>query len=150
REDGTPELALKHFHDYTPNFGICQWFHFEAHRLDDGVKWLRELGVKQIRTGLSWADSFRPNATEWFDRQMKALEPFDVTLTYCFTPEHRGIAPHYTSPPLRPQEFAEFCARMTARYAPNEQPLAPVPVSAGGENRAESTVAPVSAAAWVQ
>ena len=30
---------------------------------------------------------------------MRALEPFDVTLTFCFTPEHLGIAPHHTSPP---------------------------------------------------
>src|ERR1700761_788448 len=27
REDGTPKLALKHFHEYTPALGICQWFH---------------------------------------------------------------------------------------------------------------------------
>jgi beta-xylosidase len=81
---------------------------------------MRRLGVKHLRTGLSWADSFRPNAEDWFDRQMNALEEFDVTLTFCFTPEHRGIAPHYTSPPLLPQEFAEFCAQMTSRYAPKE------------------------------
>ena len=28
----------------------------------------------------------------WFDRQMEALEPFEVTVTFCFTPEHLGIA----------------------------------------------------------
>jgi beta-xylosidase len=47
---------------------------------------------------------------------MRALEEFEVTLTFCFTPEHRGVAPHYTSPPLAPEEFAEFCAAMTRRY----------------------------------
>ena len=45
------------------------------------------------------------------------LEAFDVTLTFCFTSEHRGIAPHHTSPPQEPGEFAEFCARMVRRYA---------------------------------
>ena len=34
-----------------------------------------------------------PNALAWFDRQMEALAEFDVTVTFCFTPEHRGIAP---------------------------------------------------------
>ncbi|HEY4638990.1 MAG TPA: hypothetical protein VIG87_03650, partial [Candidatus Udaeobacter sp.] len=121
REDGTPKLALRHFPEYTPEVGICQWFHFEDHRLDDAVDWMRRLGVKYLRTGLSWADSFRPNAQDWFDRQMDALEEFEVTLTFCFTPEHRGIAPHYTSPPQAPEEFAEFCARMTSRYAPKEE-----------------------------
>jgi beta-xylosidase len=117
REDGTPKLALRHFADYTPALGICQWFHFQDHRLDAAVEWLKKLGVKKLRTGLSWADSYREGADAWFDRQMKALEPFDVTVTYCFTPEHKGVKPHHTSPPKDPAEFAEFCARMTRRYA---------------------------------
>jgi beta-xylosidase len=112
------------FANYRSHLGICQWFHFEDHRLDDAVQWLRRLGVKHLRTGISWADSFRPNADEWFDRQMNALEDFEVTLTFCFTPEHRGIAPHYSSPPLVPAEFAEFCGRMTQRYAPQLSAIA--------------------------
>lgn len=117
KEDNTPKLALRHFHDFTPELGICQWFHFEDHRLDGGVRWMKELGVRHVRTGISWADSFRPGADAWFDRQMKALEGFDVTLTYCFTPEHCGVKPHHTSPPRCVEEFADFCARMTRRYA---------------------------------
>jgi beta-xylosidase len=117
REDGTPKLALRRFRDYTPELGICQWFHFEDHRLECAVRRLRELGVRNVRTGLSWADSFRPGAEAWFDRQMKALKDFDVTLTYCFTPEHLGVRPHHTSPPKDPEAYAEFCARMTRRYA---------------------------------
>jgi beta-xylosidase len=117
REDGTPKRAVRHFADYTPELGICQWFHYEDHRLDDAVAWLKKLGVKRLRTGLSWADSLRPGAQAWFDRQMRALEPFDVTLTYCFTPESEGVVPNHTSPPKRPEQFADFCARMTRRYA---------------------------------
>jgi len=121
REDGTAKPALKRFADFTPSVGICQWFHFDDHRLDDSVSWLRRLGVRYLRTGLSWADSLRPNALGWFDRQMRALEEFDVTLTFCFTPESRGLRPHHTSPPQVLDEFAEFCARMTRRYAPGAQ-----------------------------
>ncbi len=118
REDGTPKLAQPYFREYAPALGICQWFHFEDHRLDDGVRWLKELGVRHLRTGLSWADFYRPDALNWFDRQMAALEPFDVTVTFCFTPEHKGVEPHYTSPPKDPREFADFCAQMVRRYAP--------------------------------
>jgi beta-xylosidase len=121
QEDGTPKRAYEHFSEFTPEMGICQWFHFEDHRLDAAVEHLRELGVTYLRTGLSWADSFRPNADAWFDRQMKALEDFDVTLTFCFTPEHRGVRPHHTSPPQVLEEYAEFCARMVERYAPPGQ-----------------------------
>jgi beta-xylosidase len=117
REDGTPKPALRAFGEHAPDLGLCQWFHFEDHRLEAAVRWMKELGVRKLRTGLSWADSFRPDARAWFDRQMKALDPFDVTLTYCFTPEHRGLEPHHTSPPQRVEEFAQFCADMTRRYA---------------------------------
>jgi beta-xylosidase len=116
KEDGSPKRALRHFHEFTPALGICQWFHFDDHRLEPAVRWLKELGVRHLRTGLSWADSYRPGWEKWFDTQMKALESFDVTVTFCFTPSERGVQPHYTSPPLYAEEFAEFCARMVRRY----------------------------------
>jgi beta-xylosidase len=118
REDGSPKPAAEVLPRYAPEIGLCQWFHFEDHRLDDAVAWMKRMGVRYLRTGLSWADSFRPNALQWFDRQMEALADFDVTVTFCFTPEHRGIAPHHTSAPLVKEEFAEFCAAMIRRYAP--------------------------------
>ena len=117
REDGTPKLAYTCFAELTPDLGVAQWFHFGDHRLDDAVKHLRRLGVTHLRTGLSWADSLRDGAEEWYDRQMKALEEFTVTVTFCFTPESRGLRPDHTSPPQRIEEFADFCARMVRRYS---------------------------------
>ena len=114
KEDGTPKLALQ---DFPEGMGICQWFHFEDHRLESAVEWLRRLGVRHLRTGISWADWFRPNAEAWFDRQMAALDEFDTTLTLCFTPEHLGIHPHYTSPPKNPQDFADFAVWAVRKYA---------------------------------
>jgi beta-xylosidase len=114
REDGTPKLAAESF---PSGMGICQWFHYEDPRLDLAVDWLKRLGVKYLRTGVSWADWYRENAEAWFDRQMQALEPFNTTLTLCFTPEHMGIAPHYTSPPKRPEDFAEFAVWAVRKYA---------------------------------
>jgi beta-xylosidase len=125
REDGTPKSALARFADKTPEIGLCQWFHFEDHRLDDAVRWMKHLGVRYLRTGLSWADSFRPGALAWFDRQMDALADFAVTVTFCFTPEHRGIAPHHTSAPQVIDEYAEFCAVMVRRYAARTVPREP-------------------------
>jgi beta-xylosidase len=74
--------------------------------------------VRYLRTGLSWADSFRPNATAWFDRMIDVLQPFDVSLTLCFTPAHLGIEAHHTSPPRDIQQFADFAAWAVDRYAP--------------------------------
>lgn len=116
REDGEPKRALSRFAEYAPTLGICQWFHFEDPRLETGVSWLSRLGVEYVRTGLSWADSLRPGAHAWFDRQMLALSSFRVTATFCFTPESCGLRPHHTSPPRQPEEFAAFCAQMVGRY----------------------------------
>jgi beta-xylosidase len=125
REDGTPKPALDEFARHTPEIGLVQWFHYLDPRLDDAVAWMKRLGVTHLRTGLSWADSFRPDALQWFDRQMRALEDFDVTITFCFTPEHRGVAPHHTSAPQVPEEFAAFCAKMIERYAPRSKAVRP-------------------------
>jgi beta-xylosidase len=116
-ENGTPKRALWQFADYTPEIGVCQWFHFEDHRLDDAITWFKRLGVKYLRTGLSWSDAERPDYEPWFDRMMTALEPFDVTVTFCFTPESKGISPHHTSAPRHVEEYADFCTRMVHRYA---------------------------------
>lgn len=117
KEDGAPKRAVKDFPEFTPALGICQWFHFEDHRLEDSVKWMRRLGVKYLRTGISWADSLRPQAEKWFDRQISALDEFQVTITFCFTPDSQGVSAHHTSPPKNIEEYARFCARMVRRYA---------------------------------
>lgn len=117
RADGTPKPAIRHF---DPRMGICQWFHYEDPRLDFAVEWLRKMGVKKLRTGVSWADWHRPDCLRWFDRQMEALADFDVTLTLCFTPPSRGKRPCHTSPPLVPEEFAWFATEVVSRYAENE------------------------------
>jgi beta-xylosidase len=121
RADGTLKPA---FHRFPPELGICQWFHFEDYRLEEGVRRLRQLGVRSLRTGLSWADWFRPNAAAWFDRQMEALQEFDVTLTLCFTPAHLGVEPHYASPPRQPGDFCEFVEWVVDRYCLKRQEAA--------------------------
>ncbi len=117
RADGTPKPALDYF---DPELGIVQWFHFEDPRLDMAVEQMQRIGVKRLRTGISWADWHRPNAAAWFDRQMAALAPFDVTVTLCFTPPSRGRVEHHTSPPLVPEEFAWFAADVVRRYVLNQ------------------------------
>ncbi|WP_419826374.1 glycosyl hydrolase [Sphingomonas sp.] len=118
REDGSPKPALEAYAAHAAKIGLMQWFHFHDPRLDEAVAWMKRLGTRRLRTGLSWADSFRPGAIDWFDRQMEALADFDVTVTFCFTPQHLGVEPHHTSPARDPQAFADFCAWMIDRYAP--------------------------------
>jgi len=115
RADGGPKPACARFPE---GMGICQWFHFEDPRLDQAVAWLKRLRVRHLRTGLSWADWYRPGAQTWFDRQMSTLAEFDLTLTLCFTPAHLGLESHYASPPRADAlaEFARFAAWAAQRY----------------------------------
>jgi len=120
RADGTPKPSLNYF---DPQMGICQWFHYEDPRLDLAVEWLHKIGAKKLRTGISWADWYRPNAIQWFDRQMQALEDFDVTVTFCFTPPSRGKWEHHTSPPVDNAEFSYFAEEVIRRYVLNERSI---------------------------
>lgn len=117
REDGTPKPAAAGF---DPTLGMCQWFHWQDHRLDDAVTWLRRLGVRRLRTGISWADWHRPDHLAWFDRQMHALAEFDLTVTLCFTPPSRGRRECHTSPPQAPEEFTWFTEDVVRRYVLHE------------------------------
>ncbi|MBV8205503.1 MAG: beta-xylosidase, partial [Acidobacteria bacterium] len=69
RADGRPKLAASGF---PAGMGICQWFHFEDPRFEIALEWLRRLNIPWVRTGISWADWFRPDSEKWFDRQMEA------------------------------------------------------------------------------
>jgi beta-xylosidase len=115
RHDGTPKKSLAEF---TPDFGLCQWFHFQDERtLELAVGWFERLGVRRVRTGLSWAETHIPGWERWFDTLMSALAPFEVCATLCFTPGSRGIRDDHTSPPVDVSEFADFARLMTERYA---------------------------------
>lgn len=111
--DGKPKTAIEHF---NPEMGICQWFHYEDPRFEIAIQWLKRLGVKKLRTGISWADWHRPDSLKWFDRQMDALSDFDITLTLCFTPPSRGVKPFHTSPPQDVEEYTRFALEVVARY----------------------------------
>jgi beta-xylosidase len=114
RHDGTPKKALHHF---EPDLGICQWFHYgDEKTLELAVRWFEKLGVREVRTGLSWAESHLPGADAWFDTVMSALAPYDVCATLCFTPPSRGVRPDHTSPPVDVGEFAWFARQMAERY----------------------------------
>lgn len=115
RSDETAKAALKHF---PPEAGLCQWVEYEdSDMLDLICRWLPRLGVKVLRTGISWADWHRPNSIVWFDRMMSRLSSFDLTVTLCFTPPSRGIVASHTSPPVDVGEFAYFCREVARRYA---------------------------------
>jgi hypothetical protein len=118
RQDGTPKPAMDEYAKVAGDMGPLPVVPLRGspagrrRRLDEAP------GRPHLRTGLSWADYYRPNALDWFDRQMEALADFDVTATVLLHPRAQGhrAPPHQR--PKDPTEFADFCAEMVARYAP--------------------------------
>src|SRR4051794_9426471 len=69
--------------------GVCQWFHFQDHQaVERAVDALAELNVRHLRTGISWADYFRPGGKQWYDWQMARLREsgLEILLSIWHTP----------------------------------------------------------------
>ena len=120
REDGTPKLgaeAVPRVHARAGHLPVVPLRGSPARRRRaPGCKRLGvQLSAHRASAGpTASAPTRSPGSTGRWRRSSR----FDVTVTFCFTPEHRGIEPHHTSPPQDDEEFAEFCARMIRRYAP--------------------------------
>ncbi|HEX2100655.1 MAG TPA: hypothetical protein VHF69_08335 [Candidatus Synoicihabitans sp.] len=102
---------------YRERIRVCQWFHYEDYAsLERAVAALRELGVKHLRTGVSWADYLRPNGMAWYDAQMAALAEFEVLLSVWHTPPSLSEGGTCASPPRRLQDFADFIDLLITDY----------------------------------
>lgn len=89
--------------------GICQWFHYEAYEdVERAVDLLRDLGVRHLRTGISWADHHRERGRQWHRWQLQALREFELLVSLWHTPPSIGEAPSCAAPPRRLEDFAEF------------------------------------------
>jgi CDP-paratose 2-epimerase len=109
-----PKVSAGTLHD---KLGVCQWFHFEDYAaLDRAVEALDELGVRLLRTGVSWADYFRPGGKAWYDHQMKMLAGFDVLLSVWHTPPSISEGGACNAPPRRLRDYADFIDRLITEY----------------------------------
>lgn len=98
-------------------FGICQWFHFQDHEtLHRSVDLLHELGIRHLRTGISWADHHRPGARRWYRAMFAALRDFDLLVSVWHTPPSLSEGGHCASPPRRLLDFADFTDQVITDY----------------------------------
>lgn len=117
---GSPEVADDP--DVADRFGICQWFHYEDWQLlEVTVRTLEALGVRHLRTGVSWADYHRPRGRAWYDHQMEVLAraDLDVLLSIWHTPPSISMEPALRSsavPPVRPDDYAAFVGTVLESY----------------------------------
>lgn len=97
--------------------GVCQWFHYEDYAaLEMTIRHLRALGVRHLRTGISWADYYRPGGKAWYDAMLPALAEFDVLLCVWHTPPSISEGRTCASPPRRLRDFADFIDLVITDY----------------------------------
>ena len=98
-------------------FGICQWFHYQDDdTLRRAVKLLRELGIKHLRTGISWADYHRDGGPDWYDKMFSQLEEFEILLSVWHTPPSLTSDGKCSSPPRRLLDYADFIDLVITRH----------------------------------
>lgn len=104
--------------------GVCQWFHFQDHvAVERTIATMRELGVRMLRTGISWADYYRTGGPEWYDWQMNQLRDLDVLLSVWHTPPSISEGNACNSPPRRLLDYADFIDHVITRYGSRFQHL---------------------------
>ena len=97
--------------------GVCQWFHYEAYwDVERAVDELRALGVRHLRTGVSWADFHRPGGRAWYDWQMSRLSDFDVLLSVWHTPPSIAEGGVCAGPPRNLADYASFIRQLIELY----------------------------------
>lgn len=102
----------------APVLGLLEWFHFgDRKRVEEVLADARALGITEIRTGLSWADSHRPDGMAWYDWLLPRLCE-EVTILPCltYTPPSEGIVPKSSSPPRHPERFTGFVEQAIERW----------------------------------
>jgi hypothetical protein len=97
--------------------GICQWFHYEDYdAVRRAVTLLRELNVRHLRTGISWADFHRERGRPWYDWMMTTLREFDVLLSIWHTPPSISEGNTCASPPRRLRDYSDFILQVIDCY----------------------------------
>lgn len=94
----------------VPQIGILEWFYInDFARAEQTVNKLKNLGVKELRTGISWSEYNMPEGREWYDKLIPYLaENFNLLPCFLHTPPSIGIVPEKFSPPGDPGAYATF------------------------------------------
>lgn len=104
--------------------GLCQWFHLgDRAQVEGTLAAMAGLGVRHLRTAISWADYHRPGGEAFYGGLMERLEDADVEvlLSVWLTPPSLSLEPgreRCSVPPRRPRDYADFLDRVVARWGP--------------------------------
>src|SRR5205085_8806506 len=98
--------------------GMLEWFRPGEHdRVDSVLDDLQTLGVKELRTGISWADWHTPEGEAWYAWLIPQLSRrVNVLPCFLYTPPSWGDAPKTSAPPQELKSYADFIDLMVTRF----------------------------------
>jgi len=93
-----------------PIVGLVEWFRVgERAHVEQTLADLKELGVTELRTGVSWADYYTPEGKAWYDWLIPTLaREVNVLPCFLYTPPSMGERPRTSSPPKDKKAYADF------------------------------------------
>ncbi len=98
--------------------GLVESFSPGAHaRVERALELLRILGVRELRTEISWADATSPEGEAWQAWLMQRLAR-EVRVVPCLTgtPPGLGVEPRRNAPPREARAYGEFVESFLARH----------------------------------
>jgi CDP-paratose 2-epimerase len=101
-----------------PKVGLVEWFRpGEFERVESVLADLRSLGVKELRTAISWSEWYASEGDGWYAWLLPKLAR-ELHILPCFlhTPPCLGIVPKYSSPPQTAKSYGDFIDVMITRF----------------------------------
>lgn len=98
--------------------GMTEWFRpGEPERVERCLERLQNLGIRHLRTHLSWADFHGEGGQEWYDWLLPTLSR-QVELLPClhYTPPSLSETGTSSGPPRRLRDYADFLDYILSRY----------------------------------
>ena len=98
--------------------GVVEWFMVgEYERAERVLDDLLALGVRHVRTAVSWADWFTEPAGPWYGWLLPRIQrDFQLLPCLVYTPPSFGVRPHTSSPPWAPNYYAHFVQLFIDRF----------------------------------
>lgn len=101
-----------------PVLGALEWFHLgDEENVEKAIQQVHEIGIDEMRTGVSWADYHTPEGVEWLGWLIPKLsEHVNILPCLLYTPPSIGIEPKTSAPPRYPEYFADFANEILEKY----------------------------------
>ncbi len=101
-----------------PALGVLEWFRPGEHqRVELAIEDLKRLGIRHLRTGVSWADYHRSDIEGWYDWLLPKLgQSFELLPCVLYVPPSMSLSATTAGPPKDPKAYADFLDLLVTRY----------------------------------